>query len=227
MAPCVIKVSRLVVTPPEPRNTATSNALARRREADESIATLIGDCQIIGQSGDVATQVNVRLSQQRTQVQNIRARIEAGHLIFAVTVQHEGIAAGAREELKRMASWTRIDHTVAGGDRDRSSNGKRGGDRGLGVAGWLAMNAVVALAGGDEHRSEINWSTPLITFVAAALNAADSGAPWVTPIPAFPVWLVKSSATAILFHNSMASALDAPLAIANAAAPSPTAPVVV
>ena len=68
-------------------------------------------------------------------------------------------------------------------------------------------------------------STPLNTLRAAGKNEAGSGP--APQIPAAFVRVVKSSATAILFCTSIASNPVAPLAIASAAAPSPTAPVVI
>src|ERR1019366_2274756 len=85
------------------------------------------------------------------------------------------------------------------------------------------MNDVVALIPEvtDASFSDVP-SPPFSTLPAAVTNDAGNGD--VSPRAAAVVLVVKSIATAILFRTSIASAPVAPLAIASAAAPSPTAP---
>jgi hypothetical protein len=68
-------------------------------------------------------------------------------------------------------------------------------------------------------------STPFNTLLAAIRNEA--GNETVAPNPAVAARFVKSSATVSVFSNSIASDPVAPLAMARAAAPSPTAPLVI
>ena len=90
----------------------------------------------------------------------------------------------------------------------------------------MAIYALVAFSPAvtDASFSDVP-STPFSTVRAAVTKVLANG--FVSPKFAAAVLVVKSSATVILFSTSVASLPVAPLAIASAAAPSPTAPEVI
>ena len=81
-------------------------------ETDQSVGTPNRDHQVFSQNRGVVIQIDVRLAQERTKIQDIRPGIEAGDLIHGVCVQDECIGAGARQELDCMAAQPGIDQLL-------------------------------------------------------------------------------------------------------------------
>ena len=74
--------------------------------------TLIGDRHVISQSREAAIQIHVRRVQQRAEIQDIGAGIEAGNLIHATRVQDQRIGAGPCQELNCVATHPGIDQLI-------------------------------------------------------------------------------------------------------------------
>lgn len=80
-----------------------AGTLTGRIEVDTDVSALAGDRQIMAQGRDVTVQIDVRLTQQRTKVQNIGGGIETGDLIRSAIVRHHRVGGRRGLRLRPLA----------------------------------------------------------------------------------------------------------------------------